>query len=536
MNDTASRGQNALRRAAVGLWPLLYLVAPAALLVPAVGPHRSPGLPAEPLFATLVSGAQVQRWLTGADLWGVTGLIEGAFPYYWPAQLSVAGPLAVLRFVLSEPFSYGLLLLVALWFAGLGPALLARRLLGREQHAAWLIAGLAVQLSPPVLRCAWDGQLAVLGVGPLCLALAARRGWAAFGWGLLAGGMGAVTAGLAALSAILDRRWWAISALLPPVLLAAVLWGYQGSAPLPGSTTAPVELAFTPAYVGTNGAVFPRVGEQAWPTSRSEPGRPWTSLPARLHGGPLALLGCLLGLAWRRVRPWALLGLGALLLLHLGLGPMPPPGVEAGEPAAWLAFLFGGLPGGAGPPELLIPVVLAAGLGLGALVGWRREASVLVLAVCLWTSPLLPLGRLPVTNLPPLPAADALAALEPGPVLLLPVVESPFRQAGAGDAELMHLAARIHRPLPLDMGACGIPLVAHISRIADLPVHQGAAEAIWSNRDQVPLDAARAQGFRGLILDTESLTPTQLGLIRLDLQRSLGPPIAEGERWLVWGL
>ncbi len=532
MKEQASQGGKALRSALRKAWPAVYLIAPTALLAPAVGSHRLPGLPGEPLFATLVQGAQVGRWLQELDRWGNTGLVDGSGPHYWPAQLGIGGPLALLEIALPEPFAYALLLGLALTLAGIGPALLARRVIGAEGVAPWLIAGLCVQLSPPVLRCAWDGELAVLAIGPFCLALAAERGWAAAIWGLVSGGMGALTALLTALGSLLARRPWALAALLPPLLLLALLHGYLHSGPWPGSTTAPEGSSFVPAYVAVAGAVFPEAPALVEASQGAGEAVGWASLPLRVHGGPVALLGCLLGLVWRRSRPWALLGLVALVLLHLGLGPLPPPGGTPAEPAAWLRALADHLPGGVGAPELLIPVVLAAGLGWAALVRWRREASVFVLAVVLWTSPLLPLGRLPVTNLPPLPAAEALAGVDPGPVVLLPAVAPPFRQPGAGKAELLHLAARLDRPLPLDTSLTGAGLIAHTASALDHPVDVGAASTIWDLRQIAPRDVA--DGVGALLVDAQAYTPEQNALLRLELQRLFGPPVAEDERWLLW--
>lgn len=519
-------------------WVVGCLVVPVLLLGGAVGEHRLPGIPDEPLFATLFAGSQVHGWLVGEGSWGWTQL-AGSGAAYWPAQASSAGALAVLELVLAEPWAYAGLLLSALWLAGLGPALLARRLLGCERSAAFLVAGLAVQLSPPVLRCAWDGQLAVLAVGPLCLALACRRPWVVALCGLLAGGMGALTAVVVAFGAAIGRRSWALTALLPPLLLAVVLLLAWPSAPLPGSTTAPLDLAATPAYVTAGGASFPvtaPLSSVSEPVVPSRGASDWTSLPARIHGGPVALLGCLLGLAWRRSRSWALIGLGASTLLYLGLGPLPLPGTEAGVPSAWFAALLAWLPGGAGAPELLIPVIVAAGLGLGALVRWRRDASVFVLAVCLWTSPLLPLGATPVTNLPPLPAAEAIAAVEDGPALVLPVVGSPDVRSCAGPAELLHLAGRLDRPLPVILPIQDPALGARIAWLLDRPVRLDSAALLWKGRDEPPLGWAREHGYRALIVDSQAYTAAELGLLRAELASLAGPPLAAGPRWLVWGL
>ena len=525
----------ALRQGLSRLWPAVFAVAPGLLLWRAVGPHRVPGLPQEPLFATLAAAGVIERWLVAPGSLGQCELALGAGGFL-PAQLSVALPLAGLSSVLGLAWAYGLVLLVALWLSGLGPALLARRLLGAEALAAAVVAGLAVQLSPPVLRCAWDGQLALLAIGPVCLALAARRPWSTALWGLVSGGMGAVTALFAVVGAGVRRRPWAALALALPILTGLIL--ALGATPdLPGAAGWQGSAELGEAYVTAGGAVFPQTavaaGMDASPASFD-----WASLPARLHGGPVALLGCLLGLAWRRSRPWALLGLGALVCTHALLGPLPLPGEQAARPPSWLGGGVPWLPGGAPALELLLPILLGAGLGYAALVRWRREASALVLAVCLWTSPLLPLDRgLPVTNLPPLPAADALGELEPGPALLLPAVGEPYRQPGAGVAELLLLAVRLDRPLPLVGGDAQDPAItARTAWLANHPVELGSASLLWAAREQAPLEQARQGGYRALIVDLQAYDGGTRGFVRAELERLLGPPLAEDPRWLAWEL
>jgi len=512
-------------------WASGFLVGPALLLRGAVGVHRVPGLPLESLFSTLFAGAQLERWLLGAATFGQADLVHGGQPY-WPAQSSHAGVLAVLNLVLDEPIAYAVVLVLALWLAGLGPALLARKMLGDGHLAACTVAGLAVQLSPPVLRSVWDAELAILAVGPVALALAARSRWSCALWALIAGGMGWIAAALCGLGAGILRRPWAGLATLPLVLAVAL-----PSAALPGATQALPTPSTASSYVTMDRAVLPAGFPALTPPRLVEPDDSgWLGLPARVHGGPVAVLGCLLALCWRRTRAWGSLGAVALVLLHAGLGPLPQPGSMPAEPAGWWVAVKLALPGASAAGGPLIPVVLAAGLGLGAVVRWRREASVLVLALCLWTSPLLPLDSgVPVTNFPPLPAASALSSAGAGPVLILPAWS--YGQPGAGFAEQLHLAARLGRPAALGSGEWVAPaFMAHTAWLLDVPVHQDAATALWDNRHEAPLDAARSAGFAGLLVDAWAYSPEQIALLRAELFRLVGPPAAEGERWLAWAL
>jgi len=512
-------------------WAGGFLVVPVLLLRGAVGVHRVPGLPLESLFSTLFAGAQLERWLLGTASIGQADLVHGGLPY-WPAQPSHAGALSLLNLALDEPIAYAVVLAIALWLTGLGPALLARRLWGDGRLAACTVAGLAVQLSPPVLRSVWDAELVILAVGPVALALAARTRWSCALWALLAGGMGWVAAVLCGLGAGILRKPWAGLAALPLVLAVVV-----PSAALPGATRALPTPSTASSYVTMDRAVLPTGILASTPQLPAEPNDSgWLGLPARVHGGPVAVLGCLLALCWKRTRIWGSLGVVALVLLHAGLGPLPLPGELATEPAGWWTSVKHGLPGASAAGGLLIPVVLAAGLGLGAVVRWRREASVLVLALCLWTSPLLPIDAgVPVTNLPPLPAASALSSAGAGPVLILPAWS--YGQRGAGFAEQLHLAARLGRPAALGSGEWAAPaFMAHTAWLLDVPVHQDAATALWDHRHEAPLDVARSAGFAGLLVDAWAYSPEQLSLLRAELHRWVGPPVAEGERWLAWAL
>ncbi len=516
---------------------LCFLVTPVCLLGSALGRHRAPGLPVDDLYAFLWSSGQLRRWLAGVAVPGRADLAKDAAAF-WPARPVPTLLQAVAGWQLDEGLAFGLLLLALLFLAGLGPALLAQRLLGSGRVWAVLLSGLAVQLSPPVILAAWSADLAVLGVGPLALALAVRRPWAVALFSLIAGGFGAALGLGIAFVGIVSRRPWALFALVPVVVGLAL-----PSASLPGSPRVTARPPGVPAYVTAVRAVFPLPEAGAserpdWgltdprPSSAGQLGR----IPARLHGGPLALLGCLLALFFRPSRAWGGVGVVVLAALTAGLGLLPLPGVPPPAAAAWFDSLFEAL--GADSAEFLAMLLLCAGLGWAALARWRWPAAV-ACGLLLWLgTPLHPLQPgLPVTNLPPEPAVQALENHEPGPFLAFPDPAPPFTQDGPSVAEVLHLASRLGRPIHVGHGPHPDPaLVAHLAWVVDHPIDQAAAEIVWETRAQAPLEAARGSGTRAVLVDSAALQPDQLDRLRGELQRLLGPPLAEGGRWLAWGI
>jgi hypothetical protein len=98
----------------------------------------------------------------------------------------------------------------------------------------------------------------------------------------------------------------------------------------------------------------------------------------------------------------------------------------------------------------------------------------------------------------------------------------------------MHLASRLGRPLPLDSELSEVALIARIARVVDQPVHIGAAPVIWSSVHGAPGDMSPEAS--ALLVDTEAYTPSQLAMLRTELQRLFGPPLTEDDRWLLWSL
>lgn len=533
--------RNASVGSILGLTMIAALV-PACLLRGALGPHRAPGLPDDGLYGLLFAGSQLRRWLLGLAAPGQADLAWDAVGF-WPAHPLPALAQGLGGGLLDDGFAYGLLLAVALWLAGFAPGLLAGRQLGLRRVWVPALAALAVQLSPPVVRAAWSADFAVLGVGPLALTLAVRPRWAVVLCGLLAGGWGAGIGIATALSGALLRRPLALVALLP------VIAGLALPCPeLPGASSSVEDGAVVPGVVTAAGSVFPvpvglTTGSEGTTASAlsgdgvaSSAGSSAWGLVARLHGGPLVVLGCLLGLAFARTRLLGCLGLAVLVALTAGTGFLPLPGVPPPEPAAWFTGGFGSL-GVSGGALLALPL-LAAGLGWATLVRARWPTALFVLPVLLLATPLRPLEPgLPVTNLPPEPAVEAVANLPVGPILVFPDPAEPFLQPEASLAQALYLGARTGRAVRVGRDAHPDPqLVLGLARLAGLTVDVGVAEDAWQTRGDTPAAGARAQGFVALFVDVQALEPHQLQPVRAALQGWLGPPLAEGGRYLAWKL
>ncbi len=552
------RGLSVARRRDLGAC-LLFAAAPLLLLRGALGTHRAPGLDGERLYTALYSAAQVRRWLAGLALPGSAD-VAWDVERFWPAEPAAALLQGLLSALVGDGLALGLTLAAGIWCAGYGVWRLARGQLPAEA-GYWppLLAGLAVQLSPPVLRSAWSADLAVLAVGPASLALASSRNGALLAWSLVAGGWSEAAGLLVAGVSAARRRWLGAAALLP--LLVGL--GSEPSA-LPGAARAAQAVsAPVPAYVGVGRAVFPRLqgaederlplGPAAAAPGPIQPHDSHSGLPpeppslpplaapvqvqpgplallGRVHGGPLAMIACLLALFLRPSRPWGVLGLASVALLTAGLGWMPLPGEQPSGPSAWIVGALGWLPGWTGSPtDWLLPAVLGAGLGLGALAAVNAPAGIAAAVAVLVATPLQPLRPgLPITNLPPEPAVEALRDLPAGGVLHLPDPARPYLQQPHSVAELLYLATRHGHPVPTGAAPAPDPaLVAHAATLIDASLDQRAAEAIWQARHLPPLVAAREAGFVGLLADKRYGD----ALLADDLQQRLGPPLAEGAIW-----
>jgi hypothetical protein len=287
---------------------LIFAVVPGWLFAGAIGPFRAPGLEGEGLYGQLFAGAMVRRWLTGACAPAVAD-IGGGVPW-WPVSPMGAALQAALP--IDPAWALGLVIAGAVWLAGYGPWRLVR--VHVPGGAAWaaVLAGVAVQTSPVVLRAVPGVDLAALAVGPIALGLAhPRLAWIGGAWSLPG-------AALFAVFGLFRRNLaWGLAGL--PVLAALV-----SASPLPGAMTRGEAPAPTvPAYVAEGGAAFP--------------------LP------PAEQTSVVAAAALARTGLWLPAGVNARVRGNLFQGPPPTPTsgwTGGGERGA--AGGMGGVPGGPG--------------------------------------------------------------------------------------------------------------------------------------------------------------------------------------------
>ncbi len=579
-----------------------------------IGPFRVPAQEGEALYGTLYGAAMVQRWwLMEADPGTADTLVGGALPW-WPESPMAALLQAILP--LDPGFSLGLLIAGAVWLAGYGPYRLGRAVVG----AGWgpLVAGLAVQSSPMVLRGIPGTDLAALGVGALALGLAEPRlawlgglwSWPAAlflaGAGLFRRNLWLLLAGLPVLAALFPETAvpGALSSSSPPLPSAPGYFGKSGALfPMPPPET--VELRqraretglwlsagepagklppLTPGSMGTdgtmpggegnillpggtptdpvneNGGAQPNLrpglpGGQPMPEAPlpgglgSDPGaipegpqRHWIGavlVPLqRLHGGPVLLVGLLLGLLDPRARRWSVAGLTLWfgITAVYGWQSFPEEAEVAPHTVSALRLLLDGdqiaaLPG---RPD---------GLAFGALIG---VCGALGLASFfrggrLWFSPLILLGVLlenprlaaPVTPLLPDPLLQVLAALPGGGMIVFPAPQAPYFQGTRSGARVLWEAALAGKRLPAAPEPVVAGVVAALSREVELPVDVQASRWFWAAPAEAPFEQALAQDYAYMIVDMGGV-PQPLRP-RLDgwLAAEVGMPLArEGGRLL----
>jgi hypothetical protein len=325
-------------RAGEGVALLVFGLIPARLLIGPVGPFRAPGLEGDGLYGQLFAGAVVRRWLRGEVPPGALDA-AGDLPW-WPKAPAAALAQALLP--VDPAWALGLVVAAALWLGGVGPWRLARRVWPAAPWWGPLLAGLAAQTSPVLLRAVPGVDLAALAVGPIALGLAhPRLAWLAGLWSA----PGAL--GFAVLGLLARRPAWLVAGIPALGLLVP-------ASTLPAAMSPTREPAATaPAYVAAGGAVFPLPPEEQAPLRAAA--------------------------ALTRTGRWLPAGVEPRVRGNLFLGPPPTPGAARRGPPA------GPEGAGAAPPAtpppgdftkeerpwfgtLLVPLQRVHG-GVAALVG-----------------------------------------------------------------------------------------------------------------------------------------------------------------------
>ena len=482
----------------VGLIAALHLAVALHAVQLAVGPWRAVGQTYGEGWGRQFVTMQAVRWAQGVAPLGWADLLAAPDGRtFWPVdpitQL-VSVPIAAAT---DSATALLVAMIILLWTAGFGPALLARTLGARWLGAA--LAGLLIQTTPLLLDNAADVILETLAFGPLAWVVGATRAawhqprWtgqlhAGVAWAVLAGTSpyAALSAGIALGGVLLWtgplRGLPTLSAaaigaglMLMPLVLAETgpggrltqNTGDAGYALIPGDLVRIDQGRFVPVDRPTL-PVLPDIRAPATPAPLRDP------VPA----GTALLLAGLLGLTHRRARPWVLLGAGflvlgpgpALLARQLHWGTLPLMGL--------LGTVLEVLPFGASlgnGSRLLVPWILAAAVGgaIGARGGLRM--AVLVGAAALSIAQARPKWPLPASWLPgPLPPASLTA----GPLTVFPSGDPPWWHPAVAPKESLWIAGQMGTPVAFDYGRGGTPadreLMLQLAAASGVPVGRDA--------------------------------------------------------------
>lgn len=504
---------------------------------------RLPGVELGEAWGRVFVTAQVSRWVTGEARPGQADLL--AWPSgmaFWPVDPLHQAIVVPLSWVVGDLTAHVAGTVLTLALAGFGTAVLARTL-----GSGWLLAaaaGLAVQLSPTLIRHGSDAVLEALALGPLALAAAALLSAAR----RPEGGLGLVFIGVLACAAtspylavyLLLLSPFALVLVRPSprrllsLLVVAGLAAGLAAAPVLATELGP-QGRLGPAFAEGGFRLNP--GERVIPSGdrpvprqqptrgvhETRPERPRhdrapdrapvaLTVVQRVPGGATLLLVTLVGLAFRRSRP-----LAALAMVVLLLGPEP-----------WISarFFFNQLPRWEGPlAELFAHLPLLSGLGNST----RLVGLFVVLAAC--TAARLPgppalIGalllllssgeaavRLPGLALPSTPVEVPAGVLEDleGPTVFFPSGDPPTWHPRVAPKEVLFFAGRAEVPVAYDYGRtrlpADLPVQARLSVLADTAIARAALAEAPALPDEA--EAWAALPFEHLVVLEDRLAPDE---------------------------
>lgn len=508
-----------------------------------VGPFRAPGLEEEGIHGVLMAASIVRRWLTLAALPGTADVPFASAPY-WPA--SAAGAALAGLLPVDPGFALGIVVFGAFWLAGFGPAVLVRRAFPAFPLSAAVIAGFAVQASPAVLRALPGADLAALGAGPLALGLAFPR------FALLSGLWSVPNAIVFGLAGVARRSGWWLLAALPAFALCVHAGPLVG-----GLRVSPAARATVPAYLGTDGALFPLPpseaaafhGETRWvdpavsalapPALHAKIGDDRPKLGTllipmqRVQGGVVALLGIAAGLFF--ATRWGAAGAISLTTVTVLAGWQLVPGENEFDhtAAARLAGLIADLPGGALSWSSPIALFGAVGLAAGA-ARLRRWAWILLPLSLVGIALENPRLALPAVAIPPDAMATSFVTLDDGDVIVFPTPESPWFMGTRSADRLRWEMARAGRRFASDVASA--PVLTALLQRTMLPVDTSAAQLVWEHRDAEPFAAARKAGARYLLVELDGVAPSARPSLDGWLAERVGMPVARVDEALLYDL
>ena len=536
----------------------LYLGIAAFLLRQWLQPGVLPGHANSEAPQRLWELHQLLRWFGGETPFGHADLI--AFPDgrpFWPAMPIADLLMLPLMGVIGDALAFSVVALALLTLAGLGPFVLARGLGARVPAA--LAAGLVLQLNPMMLRNLDDCVLEMACVGLPCLAAAAmiqvfkgqRRAWiGVFLWTALTAFSSPYFAVFLALACVpvalaTGRRWrtWLaiagvcaaanLNALAPLVVVEgnAGRMGHEG-----GFVVEPPRLVYASgaAYRGPTGPrsateqKAPPKGPQAKPS-------PVLRILARWPAGVMGCLGLLLGLAHRKSRPWAALGI-AFFVLGPGVPSLSRAFGQGGQalegPLQRLLYALPLMDVLGNPTRMLLLVSALASLAWAQLVQHRWPIALLLgFGVCGELYLLRPDLSLPSREDPT--DQQVVEALTE-PYLVVPSGHPPVWMPGLARGEALLYGGRAQVPhaydLSMGQGASDVDALRALAHQARLPL----AQAVAIDTRPEPVDWARLPQ-RQVVVVHAVLEPKQ----RADLEYALaqiGRPLVRGSKADLWQL
>lgn len=539
----------------------VYAGAALLLLRGALAPDRFPGGSRGEAWGRLYVTAQVERWIRGEAPWLSADLAGWPAPIrFWPVDPLVQAISVPLSALVGDTGALTAVTALLVTLTGFGVYTLARTL-GAHRGPA-LVAGLACQLAPYLVRNLTDLVLEVEAAGLLALAVAAmvhasrdltaRRlalaGLAIAGLALASPYYAIYLALGAAVAAVCQPRRFRESLALAAVgalacglalaPLAAAEGGaagrlgpqYQGRGyhPSPGALVHASGRIWDgamppdPLAQGEEDREIPEdpegglKGRKPGPRG-AEPHATWRQQVTRVPGGLVALLALGLGLASREGRRWALLG----LVFYVGspapyrLGAML--GLSSSEPTGLIQELMQSLPltNTLGNPMRALTPALILAFASGSLTLSRRPrlAALLVPLAVLEASLHVPHLRAPSTAAP---ALEQTLQVLSSPTIVFPSGDPPVWYPTVYPKEVLFLAGRAGVPVAYDYGRGRTPadLQAQIalSRIADTPIGDSALRQVRLEPDLAKM--WRDLPFDQLLVLEDRLTQAQRATLR----------------------
>jgi hypothetical protein len=471
-------------------WLAMLCLAPLLMCAPALMEGLPLGSQQGEVWGHLFTALQCERWATGAASIGTADLLNApAEQPFWPVNpaLQVVG--LPLQWVFGHVQAWNLLMMILLVLAGLGPALLCRRLQVAPPAAA--LAGLLVQLSPFLLRNLRDSIIEVASIGVMALCIRAlipilrsgsvgrRTWWEWMLWlSLLAGTSPYFFVYLAVgLGLLLPWLWWAGRRLLKlgvsgagvaVIFLLPFMISESGSHGRLGPDYARGGYQLEPAPIvlatGQRAQIGPMPQASGEPGEGSPEGGERLRTPKNPVGWTLSL-GFILAVSSVRSRRWAL---GAAALFVLGPGAtvlgraLHAPSMVGDGPLSWVLRHLPLLSSMGNTQRLLAPLTLLIAVGV-VLAIRRRWLMGMTGALAVFEAWLvlggLSLPRVEVMPRPSIPTENAKS------VVVFPSGESPYWSWRVGPKESLFIAAREGLAVAQDYGRGRLPgdLMAHLT-------------------------------------------------------------------------